>query len=72
MTDVMFNDPINIAIRCKVCKEDQVIRISEADLKKWQDGELVQNAFPYLSADQHELFITGFCGKCYDNLFKEE
>jgi hypothetical protein len=72
MTDVVFNDPINVAIQCKICKEDQVIRISEADLKKWQDGELVQNAFPYLSADQRELFITGFCGKCYDNLFKEE
>jgi hypothetical protein len=31
----------------------------------------VQECFPYLSADERELMISGMCGSCFDNLMKK-
>ncbi len=42
------------------------------DFFKWQEGELAQNAFPYLSADEREMLISGVCPKCWAKTFGEE
>lgn len=57
--------------KCKICGEEIILDVRKEDYEKWKEGELVQVAFPYLSADERELFITGICGMCFDNLFKK-
>ena len=35
----------------------------------WEEGELIQNAMPHLSADDREFIKTGIDGKEFDQLF---
>lgn len=72
MTEPVFTDPINISQTCRHCEKTYVMRVSLADLDKRNKGMLIQEAFPYLSADMREMFITGICGKCYDKIFGVE
>ena len=46
--------------------------VNEDDYTSWENGELIQNAMPYLSADERELLISGTCGTCFDNMFGSE
>jgi hypothetical protein len=36
--------------------------------QKWLDGELIQNAFPMLNADQREFIMTGITPKEWDSM----
>lgn len=35
------------------------VTVKLADLNRWLNGELIQVAFPYLSADEREVCMTG-------------
>lgn len=53
---------------CPWCnKKWEVVALSK-DLLKWQLGQLVQNVFTYLNEDERELFISGVCSDCWENL----
>lgn len=39
------------------------------DANRWINGELIQNAFPYLNADQREILKTGIDGQSWDEMF---
>lgn len=54
---------------CPFCGHAHEVAVNEADFWDWQDGELAQNAFPYLSADDREILISGICPKCWDEMF---
>lgn len=54
---------------CPFCGKAHEIEVNEIDYLDWQDGELVQNAFPYLSADEREMLISGICPTCWDKMF---
>jgi len=55
---------------CPFCGKTTPVQIRRvADYRAWQDGELAQNAFPYLSADEHEMLISGICPTCWDEMF---
>jgi hypothetical protein len=36
-----------------------------AGIDKWAEGTLIQDALPFLSADDRELFLTGSYGTAY-------
>lgn len=60
-------------IACPVCKKEYTPELSKnhEQLKKCQEGMLVQNAFPHATAIQREQLVTGICSdQCWDNLFK--
>lgn len=41
-------------------KENQMLLpVTEAQIKRWQDGDLVQDVFPFLNDDQREFLMTG-------------
>jgi len=61
----------SISVVCPICKEEHFIFANVEDIWAWEDGELVQNAFPYLSADEREMLISGICPECWDKLFGE-
>jgi len=54
-----------IAVKCPSCGEVYMLKVSNAGLLRYRDGALVQVAFPNLTADDRELFISGLCSKCF-------
>ena len=54
---------------CPFCGRGNEVEVNENDYWDWQDGELVQTAFPYLSADEREMLISGICPTCWDKTF---
>jgi len=39
------------------------------DAQRWVNGELIQNCFPYLNADQREILKTGIDSESWDEMF---
>ena len=50
---------ITLITTCPFCGHENSINVREEDYSAWQDGALVQDAFPYLSADEREMLISG-------------
>lgn len=63
---------ITVETRCPFCGQFHYVEVGERDFYAWQDGELVQVAFPYLSADDREMLISGICPTCWDKMFSSE
>jgi hypothetical protein len=57
---------------CPMCGDVAVVEVLEAEAAKYKRGEHIQNAFPTMSADDRERFITGYDKKCWDKIFGEE
>lgn len=45
------------------------IDVTIEQILAWQEGELIQNAMPHLSADDREFVKTGITGEEWDQLF---
>lgn len=71
MVDFADND-VSLIIRCRTCGIDHRVMVNSAHLDDYENGELVQNAFPYLTPDERELIISRTCGKCFDQMFGED
>lgn len=54
---------------CPFCGHAHEVAVSEADFWDWQDGALVQDAFPYLTADEREMLVSGICPDCWEQTF---
>lgn len=69
----LVNDTRIHTTHCVVCDQPQSIALRTADLDRFLNGALVQDAFPYLTADEREMhFLSGICGKCFDSMFPDE
>ena len=60
---------ICVVTTCPFCGRSHEIEVNEADYWDWQDGTMAQDAFPYLSADERELLISGIDSECWKRLF---
>ena len=58
--------------RCRTCGDTHILMVNAQDKKRWMEGELIQDAMPYLSADERELLISGTCVTCFDKMFGSE
>ena len=54
---------------CPFCHKAHEIAVNEMDYLDWQDGKLAQDAFPYLSASDREMLITGIDDECWNGMF---
>lgn len=45
------------------------ILVPYRDANRWANGELIQNCFPYLSADEREILMTGIDGQTWNEMF---
>ena len=63
-----LSNKVTIKVQCKNCGKTFKIRVYPEDIEKYQNGELIQNAFPYLSAEDRELIISGICPTCWDKM----
>lgn len=62
---------IEVMTSCPFCGHADSVFVNEADYWDWQDGTRAQDAFPYLSADDRELLISGICYQCWHKMFGE-
>lgn len=63
---------ISISTNCPLCGTESTVFVEKEDMDKWDEGALVQNAFPYLTAGEREVLISGVCTPCWDRSFGEE
>ena len=56
---------IKIETMCPFCGKKQIVIVKSEDYDKWENGELVQIAFPYLTPSEREALITGICDDCF-------
>lgn len=60
---------INLIVTCPFCGKESVVSVFEDDYYAWLRNGLVQDVFPYLSADERELLISGICPECWEKTF---
>lgn len=58
--------------RCMMCGKDGDVVAPLAEVRRWEQGELIQHAMPSLTADQREQLINGTHPECWDALMGEE
>lgn len=61
-----------IETRCPFCGKAHTVQVHGKDYRAWQEGKHAQDAFPYLSANEREMLISGICPTCWDNMFPPE
>ena len=66
------NKEVCVITRCPFCGRANEVEVNEMDYLDWSDGELAQVAFPYLSANEREILISGICPVCWFNTFGSE
>ena len=54
---------------CCMCGKRSALSLDRNKYLKRQQGTLVQDAFPEMSADDRELLITGTHPGCWDKMF---
>ena len=54
---------------CPFCGHENEVEVNHMDYLDWQNGELAQDAFPYLSANEREMLISGCCPRCWNKMF---
>jgi hypothetical protein len=57
---------------CVVCDQYEIWSLDRQAVESWQEGELIQNAFPDMSMSDRELLISGTHPACWDKLFPGE
>ena len=66
------NREVCIVIACPFCGHIHEVEVNEIDYLDWGDGMTVQEAFPYLSANEREMLISGICPTCWEKTFADE
>ena len=66
---VALNRNDMIQATCRQCKVSVELFVNITDMADWKLGKYIQDAMPYLSADERELLISGTCGACFDKMF---
>ncbi len=67
-----MSNTVEILRSCPICGENHAVVVNVDDYINWKHGELAQDAFPYLSADEREILISGICPNCWDSMFGGE
>lgn len=61
-----------ITITCEHCGKEKTIWVNELDFCDFALGDiLVQEAFPYLTPAEREMFISQTCEECWDRMFED-
>lgn len=63
------NMRVNLIGNCVFCNRGWAVEVNQTDLERYEEGTLVQNAFPYLTATERECLISGMCPACQDKIF---
>jgi len=50
-------------------KNTMTMEVDQDDLNRWMQGELIQNAMPYLTPDEREFLMTGILPEEWEQMF---
>ena len=53
---------------CSWCGKRSLISLDIQKVYRWLNGELIQNVWPEMDADQRELLITGTHADCWEEM----
>jgi len=68
-----FTEPILVQVDCSHCKRIFELVVDKKDLIDYHNnGELIQTAFPYLSASDRELIMNHLCDDCFHEIMGPE
>lgn len=56
---------LKIAGECPFCGHVRHIVVKTDDFCAWENGTLIQRAFPKLNSSDRELLMTGICDDCF-------
>jgi hypothetical protein len=57
---------------CQVTDQTYRVVVAFGDVRRWKQGELIQNVWPNMSSDDREILISGWTPAEWDMLFPEE
>ena len=60
---------LTVELTCPFCGADHSVEMDYRDFVAWEQGELIQNVAPYLSATEREQLISHICPKCQESVF---
>jgi hypothetical protein len=63
---------VDVPLTCDRCGKRVTIPVDRDALQRWQHGELIQKALPELTPGQREMFISGLCEACFDEVCSED
>lgn len=70
-----FSQIIGFCYMCRVKKQHTLQvpmeRMKEA-IKKYNEGALIQVAFPFIPSEVREFMISNTCSTCWNKMFPEE
>lgn len=70
---VLNNDITLVYLTCVKCGAKHTLCLGTNEVTRLMDGhEHIQDILPDLSPKMREMFISGFCPKCWDALFSDE
>ena len=67
----MDNPIATKTVTCQHCGVDQTISAPVINFLAWENGELIQNALPMLTAGEREMLISQTCDDCWTKFFGE-
>lgn len=63
---------VEVETTCPICHATAIILVAESDYLDWKDGKDTYECFPYLSANEREMLITGVCPICWDEMMSSD
>lgn len=60
------------SLPCPSCRETISIEIASGKLFLYNNGAKAQDVLEGFDADVRERFISGFCDKCFNDLYPDE
>lgn len=61
-----------IEITCRMCHEIYSFNLPVEQVQARRAGNAIQDCFPTLPPEHRELFISGTCPSCYNELLAQE
>lgn len=55
--------------RCPECGEADLVQIPADGYHRWENGALIQDAFPEMPPGRREQLKTGYHSECWDTAF---
>jgi len=63
---------VEVSVECKYCNKSYPFAVDEEGLKRWEEGELIQDALPSLEVWNRELLISRTCNDCWNGFFEDD
>lgn len=64
-------DLIEVTKTCPICGKQNTVKVHPVSMMAYENGALLQDAFPSLTPAEREIIKTGICSDCWDEMFKD-